>query len=91
MLAFSFDGKHSENAIYQKLLDLGLLKEEEDALHHSSSLSKLELPKELPSIEETLMTLSTALKALDTLDWKRTTFSDCVAKLRCQGVPIRHK
>ncbi len=27
---------------------LGLLKEEEDALHHSSSSSKLELPKELP-------------------------------------------
>jgi hypothetical protein len=30
VLAFSFDGKYSENAIYQKLLDLGLLKEEED-------------------------------------------------------------
>jgi hypothetical protein len=45
VLSFSFEGKYSENAIYQKLLDLGLLKEEEDAKHHSSSsLSKLELP-----------------------------------------------
>jgi hypothetical protein len=49
VLSFSFEGKYRENAIYQKLLDLGLLKEEEDAQHHSSSsLSKLELPKELP-------------------------------------------
>ena len=51
ILAFSFDGKYSENAIYLKLLDLGLLKEEEDAKHHSSSstlTSKLTLPKELP-------------------------------------------
>ncbi len=30
ILAFSFDGKYSENAIYQKLLERGLLKEEED-------------------------------------------------------------
>ena len=29
MLAFSFECKYSENAIYQKLLDLGILKEEE--------------------------------------------------------------
>ncbi len=51
VLSFSFDGKYSENAIYLKLLDLGLLKEEEDAKHHSSSstlTSKLTLPKELP-------------------------------------------
>jgi hypothetical protein len=37
VLSFSFEGKYSENAIYLKLLDLGLLKEEEDAKHHSSS------------------------------------------------------
>ena len=30
VLAFSLDSKYSENAVYQKLLDLGLLKEEED-------------------------------------------------------------
>lgn len=28
VLAFSFDGKYSENTVYQKLLDLGLLKED---------------------------------------------------------------
>ena len=68
ILAFSFDGKYTENAIYQKLLDLGLLKEEEDSKHYSSSSStfKIELPKELPSVEETLKTLAGALEALKT-------------------------
>ncbi len=66
VLAFSFDGKYSENAIYQKLLDLGLIqKEEETRGEHTSSSSttttgftssKLELPEELPSVEETLKT-----------------------------------
>ena len=84
VLAYSFEGKYSQNAIYQKLLDLGILKEEEDGAkknHSSSSIltSKLTLPKELPSVEETLMTLSAALASLDTQDWKRTTLSDCVA------------
>ena len=69
VLAFSFDNKYTENAIYQKLLDVGLLlKEEEDNkknLSSSSSSSKLELPPELPSIEEQLKKLSAALKALD--------------------------
>ncbi len=37
VLSFSFEGKYSEYAIYQKLLDLGSLKEEEDVTHHSSS------------------------------------------------------
>ncbi len=41
------------------------MKEEEDALHHSSSSSKLELPEELPSIEETLTKLSAALAVLE--------------------------
>jgi hypothetical protein len=59
VLAFSFDGKYSENAVYQKLLDLGLLKEEEDRKKHSSSSSKLVLPAELPSVEMTLKTLET--------------------------------
>jgi hypothetical protein len=66
VLSFSFDGRYSENAVYQKLLDLGLLREEEEERKKQSSSSfKLELPKELPSVEETLMTLSGALKALD--------------------------
>jgi hypothetical protein len=66
VLSFSFDGRYSENAVYQKLLDLGLLREEEEERKKQTSSSfKLELPKELPSIEETLITLSGALKALD--------------------------
>jgi hypothetical protein len=64
VLAFSFDGKYTENAIYQKLLDLGLLKEEEDSKHHFSSSSKVVLPEDLPSIEETVKTLAGALEAL---------------------------
>ena len=64
VLAFSLEGKYTENAIYQKLLDLGLLKEEEDSKHHFSSSSKLELPEDLPSIEETVKTLAGALEAL---------------------------
>ena len=81
VLAFSFDGKYSENAIYQKLLDLKIIQKEEEVekKHASSSSSstttttatsssiseKLELPSELPSIEETLKTLAAALKALE--------------------------
>ena len=64
VLAFSFDGKYTENAIYQKMLDLDILKEEEASKHNFSSSSKLELPKELPSVEETLKTLAAALEAL---------------------------
>jgi hypothetical protein len=64
VLAFSFEGKYTENAIYQKLLDLSLLREEEERKKQSSSSFKLELPAELPSIEETLKTLAGALEAL---------------------------
>jgi hypothetical protein len=64
VLAFSFDGKYTENAIYQKLSDIGLLKEEEDCKPHFSSSSKLELPKDMPSIEDTVKILAAALEAL---------------------------
>ena len=71
VLSFNFECKYSENAIYQKLLDLGILKEEEANAKKTTSSSstltvKLEMPKELPSVEETLKTLSAALKSLDT-------------------------
>ena len=80
VIAFSLDGKYTENAIYQKLLDLGLLKEEEDRkTHTSSSTLKLEFPEELPSVEETLKTLSAALKALETSGLEKTD----VFRLRC--------
>jgi hypothetical protein len=67
VLASSFDGKYSENAIYQKLLDLGMIEKEEEETGKkcSSSSSFLELPDELPSVEEALKTLAAALKALD--------------------------
>jgi integrase len=48
--------EYSENAIYQKPLDLGLLKEEEDRKKHSSSTTSLKLSNELSSVEETLKT-----------------------------------
>ena len=61
VLAFSFENKYTENAVYQKLSDFGLLSEE-DRKKHSSHL---ELPPELPSIEEELKKLAAALKQLD--------------------------
>jgi cell division protein ZapA (FtsZ GTPase activity inhibitor) len=62
VLAFSFDNKYSENAVYQKLLDLGLLQEGDRKKHSSSNLK---LPPELPSIEEKLKMLAATLDALD--------------------------
>ena len=63
VLAFSFENKYSENAVYQKLLDLGLLSEEDRKKHSSSTI--LELPPELPSVEEELKKLVAALGMLD--------------------------
>jgi len=66
-LIFSFDGRYSKNAIYQKMIDLGL-KEEEATPHQviSSIEMKLSLPEDLPSVEQALKTLSAALKILET-------------------------
>jgi hypothetical protein len=62
-LVFSFEGKYSKNAIYQKMIDLGL-KEEEVPCTESSSSFEVKLPEELPSIEEALKNLSAALISL---------------------------
>ena len=59
VLSLSFEGKCSENAIYQKLL--GLKSKEEDRKKHSSSTT-LKLPNELPSVENTLKTLSATVE-----------------------------
>ncbi len=64
VLAFSFENKYTENAVYQKLLDLGLLSDGNREKH--SFATNLELPEELPSIEEQLKKLAAALKALET-------------------------
>jgi hypothetical protein len=61
VLSLSFEGKYSENAIYQKLLGLKS-KEEEDRKKHSSSSTTLKLPNELPSVENTLKTLSATVE-----------------------------
>jgi hypothetical protein len=67
VLSFSFDGRYSRNAVYQKMLDLGIAsKEEEASKHNSSSSTTLALPDELPSVEEALKTLAAAMKALET-------------------------
>jgi len=66
VLAFSFDGKYSEEGIRQKLIKLDLLKEQQQQKNLCCCSSKLELPSELPSIEMTLKTLTAALTALDT-------------------------
>jgi hypothetical protein len=63
VLAFSFENKYTENAVYQKLLDLGLLSDEDRKKHSSSA--NVELPAELPSIEEELKKLTKALRELD--------------------------
>jgi hypothetical protein len=56
VLSFNVEGRYSQNAIYQKLLDLGLLSKEDGLGNFSSSSScspaALELPDELPSIED---------------------------------------
>jgi hypothetical protein len=67
VLSFSFEGKYSRNAIYQKMLDLGIASREEEARKNNSSSSiRLTLPEELPSVEEALKTLAAAMKALET-------------------------
>ena len=74
----------SKNAIYQKCLDLKIkLKEEEAAPTHTSS--SLKLPKELPSIEETLRILAAALEVsikpgLDRVDVQRLQVIATLAK-----------
>jgi hypothetical protein len=79
-LAFSFDGEYSEQGIRHKLIRLGLLKEEggQSQAAPCPPSTDLELPDELPSIEETLKTLAAALKALETGGLKR----DDILRLR---------
>jgi hypothetical protein len=62
VLTFSFEGKYSENAIYQKLLGLKSKEEEDRKKHSSSSTTTLKLPNELPSVENTLKTLSATVE-----------------------------
>lgn len=65
VLAFSLDGRYTEEAIRQKLIKLGLIKQQQSAANCCCS-SELDLPNEMPSVEEALKTLCAALKALET-------------------------
>jgi hypothetical protein len=73
VLAFSFNGEYTEQAIRQKLIKFGLFREEQQQCDFSACCcsSNLELPVELPSVEDTLKTLAAALKALETPGLKR--------------------
>jgi hypothetical protein len=62
VLSLSFEGKYSENAIYQKLLGLKSKEEEDRKKHSSSTTTTLKLPNELPSVENTLKTLSATVE-----------------------------
>jgi len=77
---FSFDGEYSEQAVRQKLVRMGLLKEEvgTSATISLPSSSNIVLPNELPSVEDTLKTLAAALKTLETSGLKR----DDILRLR---------
>jgi len=67
VLAFSFDGRYTEEAIRQKLIKFGLLKEQQQPKNSNCCCStELTLPQDLPSIEETLKILAAALEALKT-------------------------
>ena len=63
ILASQFKGKYSSEGIRQKLIKLGLLKEQQ---HRPKKLRccscKLELPAELPTVEETLKILAAVLR-----------------------------
>ena len=63
-LVFSFNGQYTKDAIYKKIEQLGLEVVDEEKKNVSTTTS-LELPEELPSIEETLMKLSAALAVLE--------------------------
>ncbi len=64
VLAFSLEFKYSQNAIYQKLLDLGLIVKEEEGGKICSSSSFKDLPDDLPSVETMLKYLAAAIKTL---------------------------
>jgi hypothetical protein len=55
----------TRDAVLNKIYDLGLKREEEDKAHGRRLSSSFQLPKELPSVEEALKTLTAALKALE--------------------------
>ncbi len=67
VLAFSLNAEYTEEAIRQKLIKLGLMKEQQQHKHTEGCCShELILPQDLPSIEESLKILAASLEALKT-------------------------
>ena len=66
VLAFNFDGRYTEEAVRQKLIKLELIKEQQHGAANRCCSPELELPEEMPSVEEALKKLCAALKALET-------------------------
>jgi hypothetical protein len=65
VLAFSFNCQYTQEAIRQKLLKFGLLKEQQQLKKNECCCStQLELPDELPTVEEELQVLAAAINAL---------------------------
>lgn len=67
VLSFSFDGKYSKNAIYQKLLDVGLIETEDEWKNATSSpqAAIFKLPAELPTMEVALKRIVAAWDAIE--------------------------
>jgi hypothetical protein len=63
-LVFSFVGQYTKDAVYKKIERLGLEVVDEE-VHYLSTTTSLELPEELPSVEESLVKLSAALAVLE--------------------------
>jgi hypothetical protein len=66
-IIFSFDGKYTKDAIVQKMFDLKLKTSKEEKIDISRKKpiffsSKLELPNNLPTVEEALQILASALR-----------------------------
>jgi hypothetical protein len=61
-LVFSFDGQYTKDAIYKKIERLGLEVVEQKKI--TSTTTAIELPQDLPSVEETMIKLAAALITL---------------------------
>jgi hypothetical protein len=65
VLAFNLDGLYTEEAIRQKLIKFGLMREEQQLCFSNCCSTQLSGKKDLPTIEDTLKDLSAAIDALN--------------------------
>ena len=83
-LVLSSDGQYTKHASYKKIERLGLEVVDEEKKNLSTTTS-LEMPAELPSIEETLMKLSAVLATLEKPGLEKSDI------LRLRGIILRAK